>query len=341
MLKVGLIGIGFMGRGHLENYIRLESEGFPLKLVAICDIDSNKFENKFIPGNINVGEKKFDFSRYKLYTDIDEMLEKEKFDYIDIALPTYLHSEVTIKALNMGINVLCEKPMALDLDQSQAMIEAAIKNNKKLMIGHCLRFWPEYEYAKEKIEAKEFGNILEAYFFRGGNTPKWSYQGWLLQKEKSGGVLLDQHVHDIDTINWFFGIPEAVSTLSVSLIPTSGYDAVSTHYIYQDKKIITAEDDWLLNGKFPFEMRFRLNFEQGNIVYEKGELLVTPNEGKPYVPNIQKENAYYREIKYFANAVINDNDIEICPPTSSIEAIKIALAEMQSADNKGEKINLK
>ncbi len=95
MLKVGLIVIGFMGRGHLDNYIRLESEGFPVKLVAVCDIDPAKFENKFLPGNIDVGTKKYDFSKYKLYTNMDEMLEKEELDYVDICLPTYIHDEAT------------------------------------------------------------------------------------------------------------------------------------------------------------------------------------------------------------------------------------------------------
>ncbi|HOB16250.1 MAG TPA: Gfo/Idh/MocA family oxidoreductase [Defluviitoga sp.] len=341
MLKVGLIGIGFMGRSHLENYIRLESEEFPLKLVAICDIDPAKFENKFIPGNIKVGEKKFDFSKYNLYTRIDEMLEKEKLDFVDIALPTYLHSEVSVKFLNAGIHVLCEKPMALTLEQCQAMIEAAERNDKKLMIGHCLRFWPAYEYAKEMIDTKRFGEVIESYFFRGGNTPKWSYQNWLLQKDKSGGVLLDQHIHDVDVINWFFGTPHAVSTISTNILPASGYDVVSTRYFFNDKKIIIAEDDWLLNGDFPFEMRYRINFEEGNIIYERRELKVTPNVGKPFVPEISNENAYYREIKYFANAVLNDLPIEVCPPKSSMETIRIALAEMKSADNNGKIVNLK
>ena len=88
MIKVGLIGIGFMGRGHLENYIRFQEEGYPVKLVSVCDIDKEKFENKFTPGNIAVGNGVYDFSKYHLYTDIDEMLNKEDLDYIDIALPT-------------------------------------------------------------------------------------------------------------------------------------------------------------------------------------------------------------------------------------------------------------
>ncbi|MGI6538540.1 MAG: Gfo/Idh/MocA family protein [Caldicoprobacterales bacterium] len=205
MLKVGLIGIGFMGRGHLENYLKLESEGYPIRLTAICDIDENKFNNIFVPGNIDIGNKKYDFSKYNLYTDIDEMLENENLDYVDIALPTYLHAKASIKALNKGIHVLCEKPMALNVEECKAMIDASEKNNKKLMIAQCLRFFPQYEYLKECVETKRFGRVTGAYFFRGGATPKWSYNNWLLKKEISGGALLDQHIHDVDTINWIFG----------------------------------------------------------------------------------------------------------------------------------------
>jgi len=341
MLRVGLIGLGFMGRGHLDVYLRLEEEGVPVKLVAICDVDSNKFQNKFLPGNVNIGNKKYDFSRYRLYSDFNEMLEKEELDYVDIVLPTYLHAEATVKALNKGMHVLCEKPMALNLEECQAMINAAERNNRKLMIGHCLRFWPEYEYLKECVVKKEFGEILGGYFFRGGSTPKWSYKDWLLQKDKSGGALLDQHVHDIDTINWLFGMPKGVSTVGKNVIKGSGYDIVSTHYIYEDGKVVTAEDDWVLNGDYGFEMRFRVNFEKGNIVYEKGVLKVNPNNGKSFTPDLPKDNGYYREIKYFTNAILKNTSIEIAPPYSSMETIKIALAEIKSADNNGKFVELR
>ncbi|MFO7154685.1 MAG: Gfo/Idh/MocA family oxidoreductase [Caldicoprobacter oshimai] len=340
MVKVGLIGIGFMGRGHLDNYIRLEAEGFPVKLVAICDIDKDKFENKFLPGNINVGNKKYDFSKYNLYTDIDEMLENEDLDYVDITLPTYLHAEAAIKALNKGMHVLCEKPMALTVDECKAMIEAAEKNNRKLMIAQCLRFWPEYEYLKECVETNRFGKVLAGYFFRGGGTPKWSYQNWLLQKDKSGGAILDQHIHDVDMINWLFGTPKAVSTIAKNVIPGSGYDIVSTRYIYEDGKVITAEDDWVLNGEYGFSMLYRVNFEKGNVVYEKGTLKVNPNDGKSFTPDLPKENGYYREIKYFINALINDTPIDVASPYSTMETIRIAQAEIESADNGGKFVEL-
>ncbi|NSW89576.1 MAG: Gfo/Idh/MocA family oxidoreductase [Firmicutes bacterium] len=336
MVKVGLIGLGFMGRTHLDNYIRLESEGYPVKLTAICDIDSEKFKGKFVEGNIGVGNADYDFSKYNLYTCIDEMLEKENVDYVDITLPTYLHAEVTIKALEKGFHVLCEKPMARTSKECRQMIEAAKKNGEKLMIGQCLRFWPEYEILKEYVDSGKFGKVTGAYFYRGGGSPIWSYQNWLLQKDKSGGCLLDQHIHDVDMINWLFGKPEKVSTIAKNIIPGSGYDIVSTNYIYEDGKVINAQDDWTLNGDYGFEMLYRVNFEKGNLIFKDGKLIINPNDGKSFVPEYPNEMGYYREIKYFIDCILNDKPITVAPPESTMETISIAEAEEASADNGGE-----
>ncbi len=338
MLKVALIGIGFMGRGHLDNYIRLESEGFPIKLTAICDIDPEKFSLGKISGNLDVGNVQSDMTKYKLYTDIDEMLEKEDLDCVDIALPTYLHAEASIKALNKGVHVLCEKPMALCAAECAAMIDAAEKNGKKLMIAQCLRFWPEYEYLKEAVVSGRYGKVLGGYFYRGGSTPIWSYQNWLLQKDKSGGCLLDQHIHDVDMINWCFGKPAQVSTIGLNVIEGSGYDIVSTQYIYEDGKVINAQDDWTLMGDYGFEMLYRINFEKANLVYQGGKLKVNLNDGKGFEPELSKDNGYYFEMMYFYNAVMQDTAIETSAPQSTMDTIKIAEAEVKSADRKGERI---
>lgn len=335
MLKVGLIGIGFMGRGHLDNYIRFDEEGYPVKLTAICDIDKKKFEGKFIEGNLDVGKGKYDFSKYKLYTDIDEMLAQEKLDCVDIALPTYLHAEATIKALNSGMHVLCEKPMALNTRDCEMMIKASKENNKTLMIAQCLRFWPEYEYLKESVETERYGKVLGGYFFRGGSTPKWSYENWLLKKEKSGGCLFDQHIHDVDTINWLFGKPKSVSTIGRNVIEGNGYDIVSTNYLFEDGKVINAQDDWTLNGDYGFEMRFRVNFQEGNLVYEKGILKVNPNGKEGFIPELSKDSGYYREMESFYKAVMDNTSEKLICPMSTMFTIKIAEAECKSADNMG------
>jgi len=336
MLTVGLIGIGFMGRGHLDNYIRLEAEGFPVKLAALCDVDEKKFRGEFVPGNLDVGNSQYDFGKYRLYSDYKEMLAREKLDYVDIALPTYLHCPAAVDCLDRGVHVLCEKPMALNPDECQRMIDAAKRGGKKLMIGQCLRFWPQYEYLKEAVDSGRFGKATCAYFFRGGDTPRWSFENWLLVKEKSGGCPLDQHIHDVDMINFLFGLPPKVTASARTLIPGSGYDCVSVNYLYGDK-VVNAQDDWTLSPGFGFEMIFRVNFEKASLCFLRdGSLKVYLKDGSELVPELSADNGYYREIKYFAEAVANDTPIVTCAPESARDTIRVAAAEMKSAGNGGE-----
>ncbi|SHJ13655.1 Predicted dehydrogenase [Clostridium amylolyticum] len=336
MLKVGIIGLGFMGGGHLAKYQQLEKEGFPVELVAICDVDESKLKGKAVEGNLEVGKSKYDLSKYRLYTNMDEMLEKEELDYVDIALPTYLHAEATIKALNKGLHVLCEKPMALNVQECQSMIDAAKKNNKKLMIGQCLRFEPAYVVLKDYVDNKKLGEVTCAYFFRGGTTPIWSFENWLLKKEKSGGAMLDQHIHDVDTISWLFGKPEKVSSLGKVVAKESGYDAVSTNYLFKDDKVVNAQDDWTLNGGYGFRQIYRVNFEKGNLIFENGKVTVHENQGEKFDIELDKEDGYYREIKYFATCVMEDREIEIATPETSKLSVAIVRVEIDSADNRGE-----
>lgn len=351
MLKAALIGIGAMGSGHLDNYIRLKKENNPdINLVAVCDIDENKFKNnKKIEGNIEGvgGGGNIDFSTINCYTSVDEMLEKEELDFVSVALPTYLHCEYTVKCLNKGLHVFCEKPMALNPAQCQEMIDASKRNNKKLMIGHCLRFWGQYEETKKIIDSEKYGKPIAAYFFRGGDTPAWSYQNWLLKRECGGGALLDQHVHDVDTVNYFFGMPKAVSALGSVLYPGSGYDSVTAQYIYDKPMAINAQDDWAL-AYGGFTMVFRINFERGSVIMGENGFIMAgrsenpriPNE-KPFTPEYDKENAYYKEIKYFVDCIKNNTPVEINPPEDSLNTIRIVAAEIESADNGGAITNIK
>ena len=342
MLKTALVGIGAMGRGHLDNLIRFNKENSKeIELVAVCDIDENKFKNVKINFNLeNIGTGDYDFSKFNCYTNADEMIAKEKLDLVLLAMPTYLHCEYTVKFLDKGINVFCEKPMAVNTAQCAQMIDAAKRNNKKLMIGHCLRFWGEYEVAKGIIDSGKYGKPVAGYFYRGGETPVWSYNNWILKRECGGGALLDQHVHDVDTINYFFGMPKAVTTLGRTLIEGSSYDTVTTQYIYEDRKAVNAQDDWCL-AYGGFSMVFRVNFENGSVAMgEKGFIAAARGE-KPHTPEYDRENAYYKEIKYFADCIINDRPVLINPPEDSMNTIKIVMAEIESADRGGAIVEVK
>ncbi|MFC5652238.1 Gfo/Idh/MocA family protein [Paenibacillus solisilvae] len=339
MLRIALVGVGFMGRTHLENYARLEEEGLPIKVVAICDVDIEKLEGRAAGGNIDTGSNGLDFDRYHKYTSITEMLEKEQLDAVDLTLPTYLHKSVSVQCLKHGLHVLCEKPMALHAEECLEMLQAAEEQGKQLMIGQCLRFWPAYEYLKRLVDSGTYGQVTNGYFYRGGSTPNWGE--WLLQKDKSGGALLDMHVHDVDMIHWLFGKPKAVSCLARNVIAGGGYDMLSANYRYEDGKVLNAQADWTLQGDYGFEMLYRVNFEQGNAVFQGGKLQINPNDGEGFTPELSEDLGYYFELKYFVQALLNHEPVTIAAPASTMGTIQIVEAEIESADQQGEWVAVK
>lgn len=336
MLKIGLVGFGFMGRMHFDNYERLMREGADIELTAICDIRIEELKNGGTWGNIATEQEVYDLSRYKLYDDLDKMLEQEQFDIIDITLPTPLHAELVIPLLERGIHVLCEKPVARTAEEGHKMAEAARRTGQTLMIGQCLRFWPAYEYLKACIEDGRYGAVTSASFFRGSASP----QGWFLNGELSGGCMLDMHIHDTDMVNWLFGKPTAVSSIARNVIAGSAYDMVSTHYAYPDGKVVNAQADWTLQGDFGFVMGYRVNFEKGNIIFEKDVVKVNPNDAAGFVPELPGDMGYYREIKAFVEAVKKGDRVEACLPESAVESLEIVEAEIRSADQRGAWVEL-
>jgi predicted dehydrogenase len=343
VFKVGLAGLGAMGRGHLEQYLRLMREGAPVKLVALCDVDKGRFEAA-AAGTLNiegVGKDKVDFSQFNLYTDIDEMIAKEALDYVDLVLPTYLHAEMSIRAMRAGLDALCEKPMALSPEECQKIIDVQRETGKQMMIAQCLRFWPAYETLKEYVDQGTFGKVTCAYFARHGGTPRGSFEEWLLDEKRSGGCLLDQHVHDVDMVGWLFGVPEAVSCRGVNMIPGAGFDAVSTNYRYADDKVINTQDDWCLNGKgVGFQMLFRVDFEKGQLIFDGGKLIVNPNDEPALQLDLPADNGYYREIRYFLDRLADRRPIQTAPLASTRDTIRIATAERLSAQRKGAWVEL-
>jgi predicted dehydrogenase len=211
------------------------------------------------------------------------------------------------------------------------MLEAEKRSGKKLMIAQVLRFWPEYEYLKETVVSGRYGRVLSAHLFRGGHPPKWTHNDWMVRKETSGGGLYDLHIHDIDMINWLFGKPRSVSTLARDVLPGSSFDIISTNYVFPDGKVVSSHCDRSLTGEFGFEMSFRVNFERGNLVYEKRGLRDNPQDGKGFAPKLTADSGYYREIKYFSEALLHDRPIEQAAPQDTLATLAIAEAEARSA----------
>ncbi|MBO5403211.1 MAG: Gfo/Idh/MocA family oxidoreductase [Clostridia bacterium] len=345
MIRIGLSGVGRMGSYHLAVYEKLMREGFPVKVVAVCDVDKTRLDGSKVTLSNLAGEKG-NISAYNQYTDIDEMLRNEELDAVDVIMPTYLHCDAAVKVLESGRHCMCEKPMALDREQCDRMIKASERNGKTLMIGHCLRFWREYVYLKEVTEKSVYGACLKASFWRGGyqdhvNSPSW--EDWIITREKGGGGLFDQHIHDADCIRWLFGDPEYLSAIGKTVFPKSANDIVSTNYGYDDK-IVYAHDDITYKG-YPFGYGFTVSFEHGTLEYKDNVLTVYPEEGDPFKPELssygETEDAYYNELKYFLTCLLENTFPERCHPADSACAVDLVTAETTSADNKGKIISYK
>jgi len=293
MLKIGLVGVGGISGAHIPAWDAMEDA----ELVAICDIRPERMEP---------------YPDKRQYTDFDEMLAKEEIDILDICLPTYLHADFAVKAMEKGINVICEKPISLKEEDVERVYSTAKKMNVKFMVAQVLRFWPEYELLKEIYDSKKYGKLLSGYMCRLGACPKWSWDNWMKDPNRSGLVPYDLHVHDLDFMVYAFGKPANVQSHR-SKRPEQDY--ISATYDFGDF-FITAESSWYA-APLPFQAGFRFQFEDALVTYIDGKCKIYQNDdtiidlseeatGDTGSINLPKSNAYGNEIRYFADCVIGD-----------------------------------
>ncbi len=199
-IKIGIIGTGGISHMHMVGYTAQEN----VEVTAACDLDENRLEA--------FGNK---YGVEKLYTDYNEMLRKEELDGVSVCTWNNAHAPATIAALEAGKNVLCEKPMAMNVKEAAAMQDAAEKAGKLLMIGFVKRFMKETEICREFIEKGHLGDIYYAkatYLRRCGNPGGWFAD----MKRSGGGPLIDLGVHVIDQVRYLMGKPKAVSVSAVT-----------------------------------------------------------------------------------------------------------------------------
>lgn len=339
MLRVGIVGIGMMGRMHLKCYRQIAD----VKVAALCDIDKTRLSEKTsIAGNLRGAEIPLDLTGADIYHDFEEMLSKADLDILSVTVPTHIHKDYTVTALNKGIHVLCEKPMALDEKSCDDMVKAAEKNGMVLQIGHCLRFWPEYIKLAEMAKSGEYGELLAASFKRLSAYPRWSWNNWLMKENCSGGALLDLHIHDSDFIQYLFGMPKSVNCKGIKG-PSGGFDHVLTDFNYGDKKIINAEASWMMPKSFGFEMNFMVMFEKATVIYSSRQsptLQVFPAECEVFSPGISDISGHMGEIRNFIDKIKGIDVPVVITPRQSLNSVRIVLAEKESAKTSREVVVL-
>lgn len=188
-IKFAIIGCGRIAQRHAEH---ISNNGL---LVAVCDIDVEKAKKMALQYKCNY------------YENIDELVTTEKdIDIVSICSPNGMHATHTIKALNAGYNVLCEKPMAINVHDCGEMIKAAERNNKRLFAIKQNRFNPPIVAVKEAIDKGFLGKIysiqLSCFWNRNADYYKNSWKG---TKELDGGTLFTQFSHFVDLLYWLIG----------------------------------------------------------------------------------------------------------------------------------------
>jgi predicted dehydrogenase len=327
MLRVGIVGLGFMGRMHYRCWKALAEA----KITAICEANPKVLAAAGEPskGNVEGAADHIELKDLSVHTDLGDLLATESVDALSITLPTYLHADTAVKALEAGVHVLCEKPMALSVADCDRMVAAAKGSGRVLQIGHCIRFWPEYVVTRQLIQSGQHGRPIAASFRRFTAMPAWSPDSWFADEKRSGGQPLDLHIHDADYVHHVFGLPAAVS--SVADGPQS---YISTHYHYDDGPAVAAESTWRMAPAFGFEMSFVVVLERATILFDSTRtpaFRVLPAEAAAFTPEVPSGDGYSREVDHFARAIAGKPVEPVITPVEARDTIRLVLAEKQSA----------
>ncbi|MFW6107143.1 MAG: Gfo/Idh/MocA family protein [bacterium] len=330
MVKVGILGVGFMGKMHFNVYSAYSRS----RVVALADLDPQKLAGDWssIGGNIeDARAAQVDLSGLHLHETPEQLFADPDVDVVDITLPTFLHAKYAVAALEAGKHVVCEKPMALRLAECDKMMAAARKARRQLFIAHCVRFWPEYVVLKRLIDGGQHGEVLSATFWRKSLTPTWSWDNWLMDRERSGGAVLDLHIHDTDFIHYVFGLPRKVRASGVvGAVSKGGVDHIVADYVYPDGRQVTAEGSWAMAPGFGFTCGFCVVMEKATVEFDAKTgtpLTVHPLSGESTTPKVPSDDGYVAELRHFVRCISKGEDSDVVTPRDARNAVAVCLAE--------------
>jgi predicted dehydrogenase len=334
-MKIGVLGLGFMGSTHLKALKNIPQA----ELAMVADLDEKRLTGDLsgIQGNIGGPGEKMDFSSLQRYTDLKTAVQDPAVEAVDICLPTSFHADVTIRALEAGKHVLVEKPMALDGASVDRMIEVAGKSGRVLMTAQVLRFFPAYRVMADTVKSGKLGPVHAAIFRRRCAAPDWS--PWMDKKDISGGGVFDLLIHDVDFCLHMFGVPETVSAVGHEDMP-KGIDWITAQFHYPGIGGVALSGGWHHYKSFPFSMEYTVVCEEGTIEYSSAGTPPTlyRANGEKESLTVPEKDAYQAELEYFLDCCINGRKPEFCPPQESAASVKLARLMADAREKRGEKV---
>ena len=251
-------------------------------------------------------------------------------DVVDICLPTDLHTEYALRAIASGKAVFLEKPISLTIEDGVRTIEAAAKAGVPLAVGMVVRYFPEYALGNRLVRQGVVGRPAAVRTHRGGPAPKGA-GGWFMDHGRSGGILIDQAIHDFDWLRWTLG--EVSFLYSRSLGATSGHgpDYALTTLTFECGAVAHVESTWM--DPSGFRTSYEIAGSEGLIEFDTRTAAAlrtyVPGESKYETALASSDDPYYAELSAFLSAVKSGNS----PPVTGEDgliALALALAARES-----------
>ena len=329
MIKIGLIGCGFMGGMHKACYDALA--GLDVKVVAVADV-RREYAEKLAGEGVAIYETGM------------ELIANADVDVVDVCLPTHLHAAHAVAAMKAGKDVFVEKPIAFKDEDMELILQTEKETGVKVQVGQVIRQWTEYVWLKKAVDSGVYGKVLHGMFRRLSSRPEWAWEGWLHQVEKSGGVAVDMHVHDVDFVRYILGEPDEVKA-HAHRDAEGAIQQINAVYGYGNNVSVALESGWDYPAEFPFTADFRVKFEKATVIGGGGVVNVYPVDGAAYQAELEEEfqgdneiggnisslGGYYNELKYFVEGLQGKNDLSVATVSEAIKSVQLVKREIAAA----------
>jgi len=322
VLRAAVLGVGSMGHHHARVYREIPE----IELVAVADPIIEKAQKV----------SRANFTR--AYADYRELLERERPDIVSVAVPTEEHYQVALDALEAGCHVLVEKPITATEEKAHSLIERAAALNRKLMVGHIVRFDPAVQELRRRLEAGELGQVFQIRCRRVGPFPA---------RIRDVGVVIDLATHDLDIIRYITGqeivrvyaetsraihsIHEDILTGTVRL-SKGAIGLLDVNWVTPTKVrelTITGEKGMFLVNHLTQDLFFYENQDALDVQWNQMQLLKGVSEGRMVRFPVKKYEPLKAELQAFAHAVLDDTPVPVSG-TDGLIALRIARALVRS-----------
>lgn len=348
MVGIGIVGIGFMGMIHYLAARRASGA----RVTAVCSRDPRKLAGDWtdIHGNFGPRGTQIDLSGVNRHRDFKSLLADPAVDLVDLCVPNDRHAPMAIEALAAGKDVLVEKPIALSTEEADAMLSAAARADKLLMVGQVLPFFPEFAFALEAVQSGRYGALEAAHLRRVISKPDWS--SGIADPERSGGPAVDLHIHDTHFIGLVCGVPRSVQAHGV--VENGAVVHLATQYVYETPNlVVTCVSGALSQAGRPFTHSFEFYLERATLAFEFANLagqahVATPlsvilPDGSVERPDLgagDPIDAFAQELTVAAEGVASRREPDRLCGHLARQALRLCLAEIESVRNMGKVVRV-